>query len=329
MSDWEKTFKVCKCEGLGGPDTPPPAICRERARNYGQELSDLLFKESRLCSDSDWPCFEAYDDLADGERVSLTQRVRMAVDALEELTLSAKDQQQQQHQEEEERRGRGNRRGAGGRGAAIRRFVLPLEVQDDAGNAAAAQLRFNVEEISLWDVIQPDKRPSRSPTMPRAPPPVPPPAPVWEEEEEVVAAAEAAMTARRAQGAADAEEASWCSNQSGDASGGTPPRARATTSSSTRTKPEEPYYDEEQGVAQLLFMLGLAFLVALCVWGTRGSPPPVDEEAIAAGGGGPEDDPSEPSTSFVYVESPNPARSRPSGAGSLSPMRASPVPGVS
>jgi hypothetical protein len=329
-SEWEKTFKVCKCEGLGGPGTPPPAHCQQRARDYGQELSDLLFTQSMLCT-GDWPCFEAYDDLADGTRQNLTHRVQVVAEALKELELpaSADEEQQRQRQRQRGARVRG--------GTAMRRFVLPIEVADNAGNKATAALRFNVEEISLWDVIQPDKPPVRSPTMPRAPPPPlsrrPPPAPVQqeeeedneedeEEEEEVVAVTVEQPAAAAVVGGGEAENetrpASCKSTASRASSSST-----SSGSSGTSSRPVEAF-DEEQGVAQLLFMLVVALLVALCIWGTRGTAP----EEMAVVGGDDRDDPvldGSDSSSFVYSESPNPTRSRLSATPTpATPMRSSP-----
>jgi len=40
VSPWEKTFQVCKCEGLGGPGTPLPPGCV--SRNYGKELGEMI-----------------------------------------------------------------------------------------------------------------------------------------------------------------------------------------------------------------------------------------------------------------------------------------------
>ncbi len=336
-SDWEKTFKVCKCEGLGGPDTPAPAVCHERTRNYGKELSDLLFAEARLCT-GDWPCFEAYDDLADGTRVNLTHRVNVAADALTELPAAGEGE----GGGSEQGAGAGAGAGAGRRGSrgasSIRRFVLPIEVADDAGNRASAELRFNVEEISLFSVIQPDKPPVRSPTMPKIPPPPthrrsPAPAPVQdegeeeeeEEKEEEVAMPTRAVKVEKAAAPADAERetrtASCTDGAPSSPSTKTTSKTTTTTTSSTTTGSrsssskgkdkavEAASYDEDQGVAQLLFMLVVASLVATCIWGTRGTTPPEEVVLVADNG---RDDPldASPSSSFVYSESPNPVRSR-------------------
>jgi hypothetical protein len=336
VSDWEKTFKVCKCEGLGGPDMPPPAACQERARNYGAELSDLLFKEQRLCT-GDWPCFEAYDDTADGARHNLTYRVQALQDRLQEVGEEEQAAQQAQQQEEGQTQGRrmGRRvwRGGGAGATGIRRFELPLEVKDDADNVASAVLRFRVEEISLWDVIQPDKPPVRSPTMPRVPPPPPAPVPARPAQEKEAAAAAAAAARKATRGlaaaASDAEnETRECESSSSAAAGTRTSRSSTTTttttttsSSSTGGEGDVAAYDEEQGLLQLLFMLVVLALVATCVWGTRGTTPP---EAIALDGDGAYD-PLDTSAaqSVVYTESsPNPLRHRP---GSAPPTPATPL----
>lgn len=335
VSDWEKTFKVCKCEGLGGPDTPPPAACQDRARNYGAELSDLLFKEQRLCT-GDWPCFEAYDDTADGARHNLTYRVQALQDRLREVGEEEQAAQQAQAQQQEEGQTQGRRMGrrvgrGGGAGATgIRRFELPLEVKDDADNVASAVLRFRVEEISLWHVIQPDKPPVRSPTMPRVPPPPPAPVPArpaQEEKEAAVAAAARKATRGLAAAAVDAEnETRECESSSSAAAAGTrtsrsSTTTTTTTSSSTGGERDVAAYDEDAGLLQLLFMIVVLALVATCVWGTRGTTPP---EAIAVDGDG-AFDPLDTSAaqSVVYTESsPNTLRHRP---GSAPPTPATPL----
>lgn len=313
VSDWEKTFKVCKCEGLGGPDTPQPSACH--ARNYGAELSDLLFKERRLCT-GDWPCFEAFDDTADGRRVNLTNRVQALQDRLREVGENEEAGEaapQEEGQTQGRRMGRRVGRGGGVVAASIRRFELPLEVEDDAHNVASAVLRFRVEEISLWDVIQPDKPPARSPTMPKVPPPPPAPVPAPARERE-----DSAAVTRRGLAAGDAE------NETRECESSTTTTTRTTTTTTTATTTSEgdgAAFDEEHGLLQLLFMLLVGGLVLLCIWGTRGTTPP---EAVTLDGDG-ASDPLDASatTSVVYTESsPNPLRHR---AGSAPPTPATPL----
>ncbi|GAB5030056.1 Hypothetical protein NocV09_00201900 [Nannochloropsis oceanica] len=130
VPSFEKTFQTCKCEGLGGPGTPAPPGCA--ARGYGKELRELTVGgggEGRglLCTDG-WPCFEAYDDLPDGTRLNLTRRVVMGPDVEEDVENHT----------------------AVKAGKKTKFFVLPLSVEDDAGNKARSQLRFSVEEVSLF-----------------------------------------------------------------------------------------------------------------------------------------------------------------------------------
>jgi len=57
-------------------------------------------------------------------------------------------------------------------GKETRFFVLPLSVEDDAGNRAESQLRFSVEEVSLFLQIPPPGTGGRN--RARAPAPLPP-----------------------------------------------------------------------------------------------------------------------------------------------------------
>ncbi len=158
VSAWEKTFQVCKCEGLGGPNTPVPSSCPKR--DYGQELSDLVLTQNLICTEG-WPCFQAYDDLPDGRRQDLTSRVVMGPTTHEDV---------------------GKRQVKNGKD--IRQYVLPLSVADDAGNRVESQLTFSVEEISL-SAVSPQSK-ARGPELPPTPTPAPPkpPAPVVEKVKE-------------------------------------------------------------------------------------------------------------------------------------------------
>jgi len=147
---------------------------------------------------------------------------------------------------------------------------------------------------------------------------------VQDEGEEEVAMPTQAVKVEKAAAPADAERetrtASCTDGAPSSPSTKTTSKTTTTTTSSTTTgsrsssskgkgkAAEAASYDEDQGVAQLLFMLVVASLVAMCIWGTRGTTPP--EVVLVADDG--RDDPldASPSSSFVYSESPNPVRSR-------------------
>lgn len=250
------------------------------SRDYGKELGDLITGAgegkgaSLLCTEG-WPCFDAYDDMPDGTRQNLTDRVVVGPETHEEV----------------------EKRKVVNAGKETRFFVLPLSVEDDAGNKAESQLRFSVEEVSLFLQMPPPGTGGKNnkQNWSRAPPRVVAPVVEVEEAEEeelqYESEKERKLVERKTAAAAAAAAAAVREASAHEASceGGTEPVGEANVKE-----------EEFEGGAVLLVIVFILFAVVVWIYtSNNNSDDGVIPNDIDIGG-----------DSFMYQESPKPTGCR-------------------